>query len=132
MHRNTCLLTSIRFISIPRVRGDETKHRVSLFPPPFNRASTRLTCSGSKIHTGAFVTNWSCSQWVPGDKSMVQMHARPGFSRRFRAGITQSIYYPTQRLPWILFQCSPSRLDTVMLLFAEIHGGSKTKQAAPG
>lgn len=28
-------------------------------------------------------------------------------------------------------QCSPSRLVTVLLLFAEIEGGSKTKQAAP-
>lgn len=28
-------------------------------------------------------------------------------------------------------RCSPSRLVTVVLLFAEIHGGSKTKQGAP-
>lgn len=35
------------------------------------------------------------------------------------------------RISYFARQCSPSRLVTAVLLFAEIHGGSKTKQAAP-
>lgn len=51
----------------------------------------------------------------------------PGLHVHTRAGGTQCIYYLAPRLPW---RCSPGRLVMVVLLFAEIQGGSKTKQAA--
>lgn len=64
---------------------------------------------------------------VPPRCSVVHMHARPRVSRRSRLGATHCARYPTED-PWHRF-CS-SRRDAAVLLFAELHGGSKTKQDA--
>lgn len=97
---------------------------------PFFNCGWLARNSRSEIQTGAPV----CSGF-PRDKSTVHMHARPGLSRRPRPRITHNaliIQHRSIRGSGFTWQCSPfSRLVTVVLLFAQIHGGSKTKQAAP-
>lgn len=90
--------------------------------------------SGSQIQT--FVTKCSGSQSFSRDKSIVQ-HAcsSPGVHVHGPERVSHNalIIIPQREHPWlpITRQCSPSRLVMVVLLFAQIHGGSKTKQAAP-
>lgn len=73
---------------------------------------------------------------VSPDKSTVQRQAHPGISRPYSSWChTVHLLFPTEVSTAPASHggggCNPGWLVMIVLLFAEIQGGPKTKQAAP-
>lgn len=115
-----CIDTSVRFVSIQSVSYGHTKHHVGRSSRrrrwPFNGLLTSSS-GGSEIQPESAPV---CNAILP---------SSPVFTSVQSWCHTLAFYYPCVCGSGV----APAGIGyiTVVLLFAEIHGGSKTKQAAP-